>query len=543
MSCPPEETLSVYVDGELEGPTVRDVETHLVACQQCRGRVWALREETAALADVLFERPAPARAAGTAPARGLVLGLLPSLGVLALGVSVAGVLIEWKLPDSVGWLNPLRLMGAYRMAFDILFLLRDRAPELFEFALATATLVSVSALMTFGVSALGRRWLGTVGALALGVLLTAVGAPPAQAVDLRLDQESLRLDEGEVLDDTLLVSGETLQIDGIIEGDLIALARHIAIRGEVRGNVFVVGRDLEMSGRVGGSLHTFAERVRITGAVDGSVYSVAERYTLGESGEVERDAAHFGEGSTVEGRVGRDLVAVGEWLQVRGKVGRRIDARIERIALEDEARVGGDLNITFLENEEDFQLAPGAEVAGETTTEIFHKEHPGPFERYADTHFYLWVALQLAAAFLVGCMIYWTVPGVFSMELETGAAFVRALGLGFVALVATPIAMVLLALTLAGLPLAVIGLVVYAAALYLSGIVIAELVGDAVVRSEGDDFASFGLTLLVGLAIVMVAVHIPYLGPLVRTLVILTGLGLLSDRVLSAWRARRTSAA
>ncbi len=70
MSCFPESVYSVYVDGELAPQEVRDVETHLVGCRDCRALVLGLREEGTLLADLLLERvhPAHQRSARPAPA-------------------------------------------------------------------------------------------------------------------------------------------------------------------------------------------------------------------------------------------------------------------------------------------------------------------------------------------------------------------------------------------------------------------------------------------------------------------------------------------
>jgi hypothetical protein len=130
MTCFPESTYAFYVDGELEPDEVRMVETHLVQCRSCRGLVVALQDEAHLLADILHERVRQSfrLAPRTAPPpRELALGLVPmvSLGVVAL--AFLGWILEARLPSGIAWLNPLRLQGAYEMAFDLLFLIRDAA--------------------------------------------------------------------------------------------------------------------------------------------------------------------------------------------------------------------------------------------------------------------------------------------------------------------------------------------------------------------------------------------------------------------------------
>jgi hypothetical protein len=143
--------------------------------------------------------------------------------------------------------------------------------------------------------------------------------------------------------------------------------------------------------------------------------------------------------------------------------------------------------------------------------------------------------IGLAAAFLVGLLLQRLIPRIYGEPLETAGAFFSTLGLGFVALVAAPVALALLALTLVGIPLALIGLAAYATALYISGILVAALVGGALVRSEPERTRSFALSLLVGLMVVGVVAHLPFVAIPIHVLVILTGLGLIVRRSWAAW--------
>ena len=87
------------------------------------------------------------------------------------------------------------------------------------------------------------------------------------------------------------------------------------------------------------------------------------------------------------------------------------------------------------------------------------------------------------------------------------------------------------------------GLGLYVSALYVGGIVVAALIGAAVAHPQGEGWTSFGLALLVGLVILVLAMHTPLLGGVVRAVAILTGVGLLADRARIAWSALRRAAA
>jgi len=112
----------------------------------------------------------------------------------------------------------------------------------------------------------------------------------------------------------------------------------------------------------------------------------------------------------------------------------------------------------------------------------------------------------------------------------------RSMGIGFLVLIAVPIAALVVGITMVGLPLALLALGVWLAALYLASILVSELAGRSLLtRGEGPG-PSFALRLLVGLAIVTVAANTPYLGALVGSVVTLLGLGLVVTRASRLWK-------
>jgi cytoskeletal protein CcmA (bactofilin family) len=542
MSCFAELTYAVYVDGELPSEQLRPLEAHLVRCRRCRELVVALREESDGLSDVLQDRvrePRPSLAR-RAPARGLALGLGPALAVAGSAALALGWALESLRPASLDWITPLSIRGATDMAFDLIFLLRDEAPAAFEVALAVAAMASVSALLTFALTAILRHWSGPR-LLGLAALLALLAPAPSGHAHFGLhEHRDFTLPAGETHDGTLVASGRNVNVEGVVSGDLFVFGRRLDVRGEVRGNVVAIARNLEVSGVVTGSVHAAGSRVEVSGEVAGNLYALSEDFTLREGARVQRDAAFLGKNATFDGSVGRDLLAGGEWIEVRGAVARHLQAWAEGLVLRDGARIGGDVEARLPEGT-DLEVAPGARVQGETRTHVREGRRERGFARWLEPRLYLWMSLHVAAGFVVGMLLHALLPGAFGGRLETAGAFFRSLGLGFVAAVAAPIALGLVALTLVGIPLALIGAALYVITLYAAGIVVSALVGSALVHPRAPGWTSFGLALLVGLLIVVLAIHLPFLGGLVRILAILTGLGLLVERARLAWSARRSA--
>jgi hypothetical protein len=182
-------------------------------------------------------------------------------------------------------------------------------------------------------------------------------------------------------------------------------------------------------------------------------------------------------------------------------------------------------------------VEPGVVISGQTKTLL----PPPPPSRFARPRFYLGQGIHLAAALLTGLVLYWLFPILFAARLEKTSSALRALGIGFLVLVATPAAAIVAGITLVGIPLALLALAAWLAALYLAKIILAASVGQAIRRSPPGRAASFALDLLIGLAIVFVAINLPYLGGWMHFLMLLLGLGLAFMQVRSRWQRLTTA--
>ena len=542
--CLPEWIYSIYVDRELEPVEMRAVDAHLVRCRTCRERVMALDDEAVALRMALREDEIAAPTVREAPAaRGFVMAIGPAVAVAFSVLTVAGWLVEARIPSPVGWLNPFELTGAFSMFFDTVFMLRDEAPALYQLVVSGAALLGVAFLLTTAFTLVSRRLLGA-GKTVLLIGLAASSfhlavSKPASAVEFRLGDETKEevVPVGEVVDQTWVSSAREVRIEGTLHGDLIVFAERVVISGEVDGDLVAVARKVEISGRVSGSVVSLAERVQVSGDVVGNLYSAAEQTEIAESGRVLHDVVAGGDGVELSGVVGRDAITFGSWLEARGQIGRDLEARAERLEIMRSARIGRDLRARYFEHAKDVVIDEGASIGGEVTTEQVVMDHPSLRDRFSTRHFYVITAVWIASAFLVGMVMFRFAPWLFRAGLGTAGEFFRAMAYGFVALVAVPIGFAILACTIIGIPLALIGLFAFGTCAYLAKIVVGAILGMAICgEPESSDWLGFGLPLVVGLGIVMVTMAVPYIGGVVGFLTLLVGLGVIADRLWERYR-------
>jgi cytoskeletal protein CcmA (bactofilin family) len=311
-----------------------------------------------------------------------------------------------------------------------------------------------------------RRSLAAALALAL-VVVAAIGAVPAAASAQQVGG-SVNVPAGTTQTGDLSVVGGTVVIEGTLDGSLQGLAGSVLVTGTVTGDVEVAAGSVTISGTVEGDVEAAAGAVTLTesGRVGGSLSTGA--------GDVSIDG-------TVEGDVsaGADRFTLGPTAQVGGNV--RYDANTADIA--DGATVGG-----TVERVDDISVDVGVPVFGDV-------DFGGPV--IPPVFGFL---LAFLANALLGAVLLLAAPGFSRRVAETGAGRPAvSLGVGLLALVGIPAALVVVAITVVGIPLSIAGLLVFFPVLWVGFVYGAVLTGTWLLGLA--DYDSLWGGLLVGLTL------------------------------------------
>ena len=523
----PELTYSMYVDRELAGPERLRVQEHLARCEACRRLVAALEVENRVLADTFQMTDPEVIAAQGNIGRSLVITVVSALAV-ALGLNwlVSGV--EYLAPGVTSWVSPLNLGGLEGFFFSNALDLMREAPVVLDGLVTMLGLVVIAAIVFSILRHLMARHPMPVAILATA-LFALVAADPAKAIEKRSGQ-LVRVGPDQVVEDSLVTSGEAVQIDGTVNGSVIAPARRVIVRGDIKGDLVVGGQQVEISGTVEGNLFVWCQTLTVSGQVGRGIYFWGQTLQLDPSGRVNTDVWAGGDTLRLGGTVGRDVAWFGGAIDSSGAIGRNLQVHTGLLTVAKSAHIGGNLEAE-VHNKQDAQIDPGATIGGKTEINLI-KRSPS---HYADPKFYLWQAIWLAAALILGLILNWLTPVLFEASLNTGGGLLRAAGIGFLALVATPVAAIIACLTLVGIPLGVLGLILWGVSLYLAKVFVGAALGRGVIQGRAGERPAFALALLAGLIIVFVTINLPYVGPWLSFLVTLVGLGL---AILGAYRSR-----
>jgi anti-sigma factor RsiW/cytoskeletal protein CcmA (bactofilin family) len=526
--CPSPLVRSIYADGELPAADAAALEAHLESCAACRARIGALRAERAALRALLadaelvevavpsFERPLGAR--------GVALLGLGALGAGVFAASLWNALAD-AVPSGLHWLSPLNPSALLSLLLSLALFVTNEGFAMFTSTVELAALAVLVALLAYAGAALLKPRAGT--AVLLSVLLIAAALPlRSHAFELRKSDGATTVPAGQTIDDTLLAFGQTVSIDGDVNGDLLAFGRVVTIRGHVTGDVITGGETVEIQGSVGGSVYAGGRGVTIKQtSVKRNLYVGGQSVSVETGVEIAGNAATAGDTVNVDGKVGADLMAAGNSLVVRGEVTRNVTAFVQTMTLLAPASVGGNL-VAHVRAADNLQIAPGATVRGNVDKQISTGPNAPPVNKYLTTSFYTWQIVRLAAAFLAGLLLLWAFAGLRTASLADAGAGIKAGAIGLVTAIALPIVAFIACITVVGIPLGILAVILWLLGLYFAKVVVAQLIGRRLFASA-HGVPHYAATLLAGLVVVFIAINLPWVGWLFGIAITVLGLGMI----------------
>ena len=517
MECYSGLTCAIFVDGELAADEARALRAHLAGCQRCRELVDALRDENRALSECLNELPEEMISPASFPTRRWSWRW-GDLTILAAVLALGSILVPWieklSIPSALEWLNPFSADGVMNLVFNVsYYFTHGGIAMLADYAAA----VGIILLLLGGGAALlsGRRWRLHQSTFRLVILLLTLSLP-GFALDRR-HAEFVTVAANETVDDTLVATGNTVVVEGVVNGDLLVFAQNLEVRGTIRGDVVSLAKQTVVSGTVEGRIFNCSRSMELGGELGHSLYN------WGQSLRVE-SRAHVGEGIvaggdiSLEGEVKRSAALYGE-VEVSGTVGRDLIMAGRSLTLTNTARVGGNLTAR-VRHTKDVHIADGASISGKRDVQLRVRKN-----RFTSQKFYLHQVVWLAAAMLMGWVGVALFPGFFQSCTQAVGSGWRSAGLGLGVLAGTPVAVVVLAITLVGIPISLMLLGIYIAALCLAKLWVGAFLGWILLKPTRFTKRDWLLGLLVGLLILTIVGYIPYLAGLVRLVVVCLGLG------------------
>jgi hypothetical protein len=235
------------------------------------------------------------------------------------------------------------------------------------------------------------------------------------------------------------------------------------------------------------------------------------------------------------GSLGVDLTTFARELVLRGNVQRNVEARGATVTVLPPARVGGNLT-AHVEDPASVHVTPGT-VIGAVDTQVDERfgARSERANKYLTVGFYVRQVVRLGAAFVTGLLLFWLFPGLQTLSLASGAAALRAAGIGLVAAVTLPAIVFIACITVIGIPIGIMVAALWALGLYFAKTLVAQLIGRQLFKSRDAALPHYAATLLAGLVLVLIAVNLPWIGWLAGLVLTLIGLGMLVAYLSERW--------
>ena len=531
MECYSEQICALAVDGELAPDEAQRLRGHLLTCRRCRELVDALRAENRLLSESLQELPeeAPSLAGFSHRHRSWVWG---DLAVLAVVLALGSITSIWfdalSVPAALEWFNPFSASGRTNLLFTLFDQFASGGTAMLTDYAAVVGFVSLVLLVGGGALLLGRGRLRQPG-LRLLIMLLALSLP-SFALERR-HADYVIVAANETVDDTLMAAGNTVRIEGVVNGDLLAFGGTVEVRGTVKGDLVSFAKRTVVSGRVEGSVYNCSRSLDLDGQLGHSIYGLAQSLRVNDRGHVGDGIVVAAGDASLEGEVKRGVhMVLSGNADVSGSIGRELTTAGGSLTLTNTARVGGDLSARVRQLK-DVHIADGATIAGKRDIQLRVRE-----SQFTRPRFYFHQAVWFAAALLVGWLGLILFPAFFRATTQAVGSGWLSLGLGVAVLAGAPVAMIVAAITLVGFPISLMLLALYLTAIYLTKIWVGAFLGRILLKPSGSTKGDWFLGLLLGLFILTVVRFIPYLGGLVHFGVVCLGLGAFAAQLYRASR-------
>ncbi len=371
-----------------------------------------------------------------------------------------------------------------------------------------------------------RLLMSAAASIAVLAILTGVALAQGALSEKLRTGNTVTIAAGETVSNDLYAFAGTVRVDGTIDGDLVASGGLVDVTGTVTGDVLAAGGSVNITGTVGGDTRIAGGTLSVGGAIKEDLLATGGQLTI-----------------TSSGTVGEDLIAGTGQLTIDGAVTGNVLARTGTYSKA--GTIGGTEDVT-LTGRDGQPVQPGQPGAAPTATQQIID---------AVRHFLVVV--------LIGALLIWFAPRAYAaMKTALQQRPLPAAGWGIVAilgfvvlLIIVLIAMILLAIAfgllgfsdLVGIDIlggivAILGvsLVFAVVAGYVADALVGVALASLVMRGENPSRWRELAVLAVGAAVVVLLSSLPIVGPWVKLVVILLGLG----AVLIAWmRPRRTDTA
>lgn len=367
--------------------------------------------------------------------------------------------------------------------------------------------------------------------LFLGILLIT-SVKPALAAQFK-SGDNVTFSGDTLIEETVFVSGNNIQFDSPVNGDIYCAGRNIAITGEVKGDIICAGQKINITGDVDGNVRVVGQSISIDGVVSRNISVLGQDLYLGLKSNVKGDILFGGQNVDLSGIGGRDLIGAGDQVRVSGSLLRNAVVTVSSFDISEEAKIDGSVDYFVSEDNPSFQLSERKNILGEIRRHEFvvpeeqssYRPQREPKPASPALGIIKTVFGVLSFSVLSFLMLYFIPKRTENIIRIIGEKPVVSGLIGLAVFVTTPVALMIICSTIIGLPSAFIILMMYIISMFVASIYPSLWIGRQIMHKLKVKSKSQYLAAFIGCLAVGVISAIPVLGWFVIFSLFLVGLG------------------
>jgi cytoskeletal protein CcmA (bactofilin family) len=326
-------------------------------------------------------------------------------------------------------------------------------------------------------------------------------------------QNTIFLPKGQTIEESYVVSGNTIKIDGNINGDLYCAGQDIEINGNVSGDILCAGQMLKINGIVTGNVRVAGQSIDINGEVGRNTDAFGQRVNINNNSKLNGELYFAGETIYLNGMVAKKVWGAGNNVSLFGSFNNDVNIHATNLSQNNSAKILGKVYFTkIVKNSGNTNINKNTNIVAKNRM-MNNNGMPGIFGGIA--------------SFLIGLLVIF----IMRKNIEKSIAMMEekkmaSIGWGILYLILTPLALITLMITIIGIPFAILLFLVWMVSFMFAYIYFAVYVGRTIILKYWTDKKdSLVLALLIGIVINSLLSMIPVLGGIYNFVILVWGLG------------------
>ena len=304
------------------------------------------------------------------------------------------------------------------------------------------------------------------------------------------------------------MSGDVQLIDKAVDGDLMIAGKEVKITSDINGDAYVGGGQVEIKGNINGNLIVAGGTVKISGKVLKNLIMAGGQVVVDDSA-----------------KIGGYVLAGGRKIDLLGNFSGPVKIGAESLVIGEKVVINGNLEANVSKSE----VSSTAKITGEKNIKIYEVKKTETRKTQAN-QLKQFAYVGKTVSFLGELLILLILIKLFGQKIKKinlKDSLWSNIGLGLVVLIVVPILTLILMVTVVAIPLSVIIFVTYLIVLYLSEMVVSILAGNFMAEKGYLKINNYYLRGGVGLLLLTLVGLIPFVGGLVKFIVLLLGVGVI----------------